>query len=82
MAGLASVLEGQTSTPVKDATGLTGEYEITLAWLPDDNTNATIDSPPPLAQALREQLGLQLTTKTGPMDTLVIDHIERTPTGN
>jgi len=82
MAGLASVLEGPASMLIKDATGLTGEYEITLAWYSGDDANANVALPPPLPQALREQLGLQFTTKTGPIDMLVIDHIERTPTGN
>ena len=35
-----------------------------------------------LAVALQEQLGLKLESKKGPVDLLVIDHIEKTPTEN
>jgi uncharacterized protein (TIGR03435 family) len=32
--------------------------------------------------AIRESLGLKLERRTEPVVTLVIDHIERVPTGN
>jgi uncharacterized protein (TIGR03435 family) len=35
-----------------------------------------------LAVALQEQLGLKLEAKKGPVDLLVIDHLEKTPTEN
>jgi uncharacterized protein (TIGR03435 family) len=34
-------------------------------------------SGPPIFAALQEQLGLKLESKTGPVDTLVIDHMEK-----
>jgi len=37
---------------------------------------------PTLATALQEQLGLKLEPKKGPVDLLVIDHVEKTPTEN
>jgi uncharacterized protein (TIGR03435 family) len=40
------------------------------------------DSGVSLLTALQEQLGLKLESKKGPVDTLVIDHIEKTPTEN
>ena|ERR1700722_12306425 len=79
--GLASMLENQLHQPVTDATGLKGEYEIELQWTPDASTS-TIESAPALPQALQEQLGLRLETKKGPVDMLVIDHIDRAPTQN
>jgi uncharacterized protein (TIGR03435 family) len=33
-------------------------------------------------EAMEEQLGLKLTKFTAPVDVLVIDHVERTPTEN
>ena len=35
-----------------------------------------------LAVAIQEQLGLKLESKKGPVDLLVVDHLERTPTEN
>lgn len=37
---------------------------------------------PPLAAAIQEQLGLKLEKKKGPVDILVIEHIEKTPSEN
>ena len=37
---------------------------------------------PPLVAAVQEQLGLKLEKKKGPVDILVIDHIDKTPSGN
>lgn len=40
------------------------------------------DSAPTVFAALREQLGLRLEQKKAPLDMLVIDHVEKTPTEN
>ena len=68
------MLENQLRQPVTDATGLKGEYEIELQWIPDAST-ATIESAAALPQALQDQLGLRLEAKKGPVEMLVIDHI-------
>lgn len=66
-----------------DETGLAGEYDLTLKWTqerPADvrETPAALDtSGPSLFTALQEQLGLRLERKKGPVDTIVIAHIER-----
>ena len=39
-------------------------------------------SGPTIQQALRDQLGLKLELKKGPMETLVIDHVDKVPTEN
>ena len=82
MEGLASSLAMRLQNPVTDATGLRGEYEIQLEWAPDTAVATDGDSAPALAKALQDQLGLRLETKKGPLDMLVIDQINRTPTGN
>jgi uncharacterized protein (TIGR03435 family) len=82
MEALAGFLEGQLRKVVTDVTGLKGEYEIALAWTPDTAVPAEGAVYPALPQALQEQLGLRLETKKGPMDMLVIDQINRTPTDN
>jgi uncharacterized protein (TIGR03435 family) len=40
------------------------------------------DTPPDLFRAVKDQLGLTLESKKGPVEMIVIDHIEKTPTGN
>jgi uncharacterized protein (TIGR03435 family) len=35
------------------------------------------DAPPPFIDALQRQLGLKLTSTKGPVDVLVIDHVEK-----
>jgi uncharacterized protein (TIGR03435 family) len=74
---------------VVDQTGLTGKYDLTLRWTPDeaqmalslppDAPNLTrIDSTgPSIFVALQEQLGLKLESAKGPVEVLVIDHVER-----
>jgi len=66
---------------VIDKTGLTGRYDFTLKWRPDDKPAADDNNNPDLFSALQEQLGLKLEPSKGPVDTLVIDHVEM-PTEN
>jgi uncharacterized protein (TIGR03435 family) len=75
-------------TVVVDRTGLGGRYEIALEWTPDRAVPANGDGAPTVPSdkpsvfaALQEQLGLKLEPERGPVDVVVIDHIER-PTEN
>lgn len=72
------ILGSVVGRPVIDKTGLTGAYYLNLKWAGD----TAADSPlPSLPAALREQFGLELKSETGPVDVLVIDHVEK-PTPN
>ncbi len=82
MEAFADILGNQLQKVVTDVTGLKGEYEITLVWTPDTDVPADGAVYPALPRALQDQLGLRLETKKGPLDMLVIDQINRTPTDN
>jgi uncharacterized protein (TIGR03435 family) len=49
---------------------------------PANRTSPDGVPPPSIFIALQEQLGLKLEAKKGPVDLLVIDHVEKTPTSN
>jgi bla regulator protein BlaR1 len=72
---------------VVDQTGLHGRYDFVLKWSSRmgqsaaDGSGETVSEYPDIFTAVREQLGLRLVPTKGPVDVLVIDHIER-PTEN
>lgn len=74
-ANLATALSGSMGSMVMDKTGLTGKYDITLKWTPEGEKE-TATSGPSLFTALQEQLGLKLVSAKGPVDTIVVDHVE------
>lgn len=97
---LAGLLSTEVGGPVRNDTGLSGEYNFDLIWdsqgdsivkhltrgAPDIQHRSaaptnTSDFRPQLKDALREQLGLELTTRPGSLKTLIIDQILR-PTPN
>jgi len=62
--------------PVIDKTGLTGNYDFKLSYRPELSPQAdtTPSDLPTIFEAVRNQLGLELTPQTGPVPTLIIDH--------
>jgi uncharacterized protein (TIGR03435 family) len=74
MGQLARQLSSEAGRPVLDKTGLTGSYDYKLAWTGDVNGNPQYA---PLIVALQEQLGLKLESQKAPVETLVIDRIEK-----
>jgi uncharacterized protein (TIGR03435 family) len=83
---MVDMLAGQTGRPVVDATGLTEEYEFSLYWIPrpqgTDPSLAEDPAGPDLFAALQQQLGLRLEPKKGPIEVLVVDRVEKTPSEN
>jgi len=84
MAQLAVMLSNMTGRPVVDHTGLSGPYDFTLQWARTQDQAAdssTVEAEaavgPSIFTAVREQLGLRLVPQTGPIEVLVIDHVER-----
>ncbi len=67
---------------VVDKTGLIGRYDFELLYERQTTAAATSPgAPPDIFTAIQDQLGLKLQPIRGPVDVLVVDHIER-PTEN
>lgn len=85
IANLLGILSQQLGRQILDETGLKGIYNFTLQYRPDSQIpglQGPADAPLPdssgtsIFTALQEQLGLRLESTKGPMDIIVIDHIE------
>jgi bla regulator protein BlaR1 len=89
---LASTLGqmGNLDRAVLDRTGLSGNFDFTFEWSPQFHGPGTPQEVLPVAanaqsgqagptfqQELQEQLGLKLEPQEGPVEVLVIDHIEK-----
>ena len=74
LSSFAGLLGMALDRPVIDKTGITSYFEIHLVFSPD---GAPAPDAPGISQAIQEQLGLRLVPAKGPVDVLVIDHIER-----
>lgn len=93
MADFAGLMQNAVlDRPVLDQTGITGRWDFTLDWTPDDSQfqgmGAKIpppkegeNTPPPLYTAIQEQIGLKLEATKAPADVMVIDHVEQ-PSAN
>ena len=92
MAEVVRTLAMVMGRPVVDQTGFTGEFDLNLSFAPDESTQGlpgagpgafppSDPSKPNIFAALEEQTGLKLTSSKGPVEVLVIDHVER-PSAN
>ena len=89
MVDLAEMLYRYTGRVVLDKTGLNGVYSISLTFTPDDSrsplpapeTTSSIGDGVSVFTALKEQLGLELKPSKGPVEVLVVDHMDP-PTEN
>jgi uncharacterized protein (TIGR03435 family) len=66
--------------PVLDRSGLRGSYDFELRWSPDLSAAPNVSEAsrtPSLFTAIQEQLGLRLEATKGPVQVLVIDHVEK-----
>jgi uncharacterized protein (TIGR03435 family) len=77
---LVSAFSGMVGRMIVDRTGLGDKkFDFELKWTPDDRRAAdnAADAGPSIFTALEEQLGLKLVSARGPVEVIVIDHIER-----
>jgi uncharacterized protein (TIGR03435 family) len=92
LSNLAANLSGAAGRPVFDKTGLKGTYDLTLEYVRDQNMSATVPgegpsgsgvptpsdpSGPSLLAAVEDQLGLKLVPSRGPMQVVVIEHMDK-----
>lgn len=89
ISNLVMILSQPLNRQLVDRTGLKGTYDITLKWTADagsgggelqvapDSASSTDAAGTSIFTALQEQLGLRLESTKGPVDTIVIDHIEQ-----
>jgi uncharacterized protein (TIGR03435 family) len=75
MDDLADLLSQSMDRMVLNQTKLTGSYKFTLKWTPDESPNSNPDLPG-IFTAIQEQLGLKLVPTKGPVEVLLIDHVE------
>jgi uncharacterized protein (TIGR03435 family) len=84
MKSAAAALVGVLGRNVVDRTGVNGTFDIHVEWTPDQApagvdsaSTANATAAPPLFTVLEDQLGLKLESSRGPVDVIVIDHVER-----
>ena len=75
---LAATLLSPVGRPVVNKTGIKGNYDIKLDYA-EGETNPTL---PTIFTAIQEQLGLKLESEKVPIQMLIIDHVDKTPTEN
>ena len=87
---VANALQGNLlDKPVVNRTGLTGKYDFTVKFTPDQSQLANIgavppgaaaadpDAPPDIFTAFQQQLGLKLESTKTDVDVMVIEKIEK-----
>ena len=73
---LANTLSGMVGRVVFDRTALKGNFNLSLRYAPDGKDSAQSQDAS-IFTALQEQLGLKLESTKGPVEVLVIDHVEQ-----
>jgi uncharacterized protein (TIGR03435 family) len=92
MGQILQFLSPSVDRVVVDRTGLAGNFDLDLQWTPNLpqgpaggrppgepsllNGQAVDSNPPSIFTAVQEQLGLKFESTKGPVDVLVIDHVE------
>ena len=79
MPQLAKYLTSAASFPVVDQTGISGSYDIGFSYEPRIDADSAL---PSLDVALKQAMGLLLKPERVPVETIVIDSVDRVPTAN
>ena len=76
---IARELAKSVGRVVIDKTGIPGRFDVELRWTPEEDAArvaGNADAPPSIFTALQEQMGLKLDAEKGPVEVLVVDHVE------
>ena len=78
MSRITDTVGNALKAPLLDRTGITGSFDLHVRYVPEDRVlEPNMEPGPSLAKALQEELGLTLQKGTGPIEVLVIDHLEK-----
>jgi uncharacterized protein (TIGR03435 family) len=75
MTRLGNTLAAILNRTVVNETGFNGMFDVHLAYSPVEDTADV--ARPSIFTALQEQLGLRLESAGGPVEVLLVDHVER-----
>lgn len=81
VAQLSDAFARQLGGVIVDKTGLEGEYDFNFDMAPDEHNPNPMDATV-LLRALREQIGLAVKSQKEPVDTVVIESVEKVAAGN
>ncbi len=91
LGNLADMLSHFSERPVVDMTGIQGHYDFDLSFAPETMRGMPPPPHPPEAEPAEpapsmfeavQQYGLKLEPRKGPLEFVMVDHIERVPTEN
>ena len=82
MGRLCDMLSRLLQRAVMDETGLKGRYDFVVDYSPGDPHFTDPAGEVSIFKALRDQLGLRLEGRKGPVEVLVVDGGQKTPTAN
>jgi len=77
MPRLIDIISDDVHRIVVDRTGFAETFNLRLEFAPSEGLEGFRWSGPSISTALQEQLGLQLQSARAPVETVVIDHLER-----
>ncbi len=79
LGALADMLAARVSLPVRDKTGVEGNYKVELHFAREDDPEPML---PSISDALNDTMGLKLVPSKVPVQMVVIDSLSRVPTEN
>jgi uncharacterized protein (TIGR03435 family) len=80
MTEFAYQLARELKRPVLDKTEIAGAFDVTLHYSPESDEDTSVA--PSIFTAIQKTIGLRLRSAKGPVEILIIDHIDKSPTPN